>query len=197
MGIPSGSEGKEFACNEGDSGGACVFPGGSDSKEFACNEGDLGLISGSGRSPGEEKGYPPQYSCLESSMAQEPWPQSMGSQRVGHDWVTNTSLFRASSLCLFLGQSELTQPTAAAAGPCCQELRLHLSSGFPSSMGCSHLVVSLTVTVTAGFQPPGSMKTTDRAWPLFRDWRWNSHGSLWLTPQQAKNQLCTPASLWG
>ena len=53
--------------------------------ELVMGQGDLGLISGSGRSPGEEKGYPPQYSCLESSMAQEPWPQSMGSQRVGHD----------------------------------------------------------------------------------------------------------------
>ena len=29
------------------------FPGGSESKEFACNAGDLGLIPGSGRSPGE------------------------------------------------------------------------------------------------------------------------------------------------
>ena len=61
------------------------IPSGSEGKEFACNEGDLGLISGSGRSPGEGKGYPLQYSCLESSMAEEPWLQSMGSQRVGHD----------------------------------------------------------------------------------------------------------------
>ena len=34
------------------------FPGGSDSEEFACNTGNLGLISGSGRSPGERIGYP-------------------------------------------------------------------------------------------------------------------------------------------
>ena len=33
------------------------FPGVSDSKESACNAGDLGLIPGSGRSPGEGKGY--------------------------------------------------------------------------------------------------------------------------------------------
>ena len=44
------------------------FPGGSDSKEPACNAGDLGLIPGSGRSPGEGNGYPLQYSCLENSM---------------------------------------------------------------------------------------------------------------------------------
>ena len=34
----------------------------------ACNVGDLGLIPGLGRSPGEEKGYPLQYSALENSM---------------------------------------------------------------------------------------------------------------------------------
>ena len=44
------------------------FPGGSAAKESACNAGDLGLIPGLGRSPGEEKGYPPQYSGLKNSM---------------------------------------------------------------------------------------------------------------------------------
>ncbi|CAI9177229.1 unnamed protein product [Rangifer tarandus platyrhynchus] len=34
----------------------------------ACNVGDLGLIPGSGRSPGEGKGYPLQYSGLENSI---------------------------------------------------------------------------------------------------------------------------------
>ena len=44
------------------------FPCGSDGKECVCNVGDLGLIPGLGRSPGEEKGYPLQYSGLENSM---------------------------------------------------------------------------------------------------------------------------------
>ena len=44
------------------------FPGGSDGKESACTTGDPGLIPGSGRSPGEGNGNPPQYSCLEKSM---------------------------------------------------------------------------------------------------------------------------------
>ena len=44
------------------------FPGSSDGKESACNAGDPGSIPGSGRSPGEENGYPLQYSCLEDSM---------------------------------------------------------------------------------------------------------------------------------
>ena len=44
------------------------FPGGSGSKESACNLEDLGSILGLGRSPGEGKGYAPQYSGLENSM---------------------------------------------------------------------------------------------------------------------------------
>ena len=37
-------------------------------KESTCNAGDLGSIPGLGRSPGEGKGYPLQYSGLENSM---------------------------------------------------------------------------------------------------------------------------------
>ena len=44
------------------------FPDGSVGKESACNVGDLSLIPGVGRSPGEGKGYPLQYSGLENSM---------------------------------------------------------------------------------------------------------------------------------
>ena len=43
------------------------FPGGSARKESACSAGDLGSIPGFGRSPGEGKGYPLQYSDLENS----------------------------------------------------------------------------------------------------------------------------------
>ena len=34
---------------------------------------DLGLIHGSGRSPGEGNGYPPQYFCLENSKDRGAW----------------------------------------------------------------------------------------------------------------------------
>ena len=44
------------------------FPCGSAGKEFTCNVGDLGSIPGLGRSPGEGKGYPLQYSGLEKSL---------------------------------------------------------------------------------------------------------------------------------
>ena len=42
-------------------------------KESACNVGDLGLIPGSGRSPGERNGNPLQYSCLENPMERGAW----------------------------------------------------------------------------------------------------------------------------
>ena len=44
------------------------FPCGSAGKESACNAGDLRLLPGLRRSPGEEKGYPLQFSGLENSM---------------------------------------------------------------------------------------------------------------------------------
>ena len=49
------------------------FPDGSDGKEFACNAEDLGLISGSGRFPGQGNGYPLQCSCLENPMDGGAW----------------------------------------------------------------------------------------------------------------------------
>ena len=44
------------------------FPGGSEVKNLPANAGDVGLIPGSGRSPGEGNGNSFQYSCLENSM---------------------------------------------------------------------------------------------------------------------------------
>ena len=45
----------------------CI-PGGLEGKVSACNAGDLGLIPGSGRTPGEGNGNPLQYSGLENPM---------------------------------------------------------------------------------------------------------------------------------
>ena len=65
-----------------------AFPGGSEVKASARNVGDLGLILGSGRSPGEENKIATYSSILTWRI---PWTeepgglQSTGSQRVGHD----------------------------------------------------------------------------------------------------------------
>ena len=67
------------------------IPGSSAGKESACNAGDLGLISGLGDSL--EKGMVTHPSILAWRI---PWTevhgrlQSMGSQRVRHDWATFT-----------------------------------------------------------------------------------------------------------
>ena len=53
--------------------GISSFPGGSEGKASAYNVGDLSSIPGLGRSPGEGKGYPLQYSGLENSMDYSPW----------------------------------------------------------------------------------------------------------------------------
>ena len=64
------------------------FPCGSDGKESTCNAGDPGSIPGLGRSPGEGKGCPLQYSWA-SLVAQlvknlpamwETWVRSLGSE---------------------------------------------------------------------------------------------------------------------
>ena len=49
------------------------LPGGSDGKASACNAGDLGLIPGSGRSPGEGNGNTLQYPCLENPKDRGAW----------------------------------------------------------------------------------------------------------------------------
>ena len=45
----------------------------SGGKASAYNVGDLGLIPGSGRSPGEGNGNPLQYSCLENPTDGRAW----------------------------------------------------------------------------------------------------------------------------
>ena len=66
------------------------FSGGSDGKQFTYNAGDLGSIPGLGRSPLGGYGNPLQYSCLENPHGQRPL-QSIGSQRVRHDWAAKHS----------------------------------------------------------------------------------------------------------
>jgi len=78
------------------------FPGSSAGKESTCNAGDPGLIPGSGRSPGEgdDRGWdgwmasPTWWPWVWASSGSWWWTgkpgvlQSMGSQRVRHDWTT-------------------------------------------------------------------------------------------------------------
>ena len=58
------------------------LPSGSDGKESACNAGDPGSFSGSGRSPGEGMAT----HSWRIPWAEDP----SGLQRVVHDWVTDS-----------------------------------------------------------------------------------------------------------
>ena len=61
------------------------FPGGSVVKNPPANAGDSGSILGSGRSPGEGNGNPPQYSYLGNPMDRGSWPATIhGVTRVRH-----------------------------------------------------------------------------------------------------------------
>ena len=68
-------------------------------KEPACNAWNTGGVGSTpewGRSPGEGNGNPLQYSCWRILWTEEPGGlQSMGLQRVRHDWVTNAFTFFA------------------------------------------------------------------------------------------------------
>ena len=60
-------------------------------KNPPANAGDPCWIPGSGICPGEGKGTPLQYSCWRIPWTEKPGGlQSMGSQRVIHNWGTNT-----------------------------------------------------------------------------------------------------------
>ena len=65
------------------------FPSDSEGKGSTCSAGNLGSIPGLGRSSGEENGNPlislPAESHGQRSLG---GLQSMGLQRVGHDWAT-------------------------------------------------------------------------------------------------------------
>ena len=69
------------------------FPGGSVVKNLSANVGDTGdpglIPSQLGRSPGEGKGNPLQYSCLGNPMDRGAWWATVhGVARVGHDLET-------------------------------------------------------------------------------------------------------------
>ena len=64
------------------------FPGGSDGKASACSAGDLGLILGLGRSLEKEMATHSSTLAWKIPWTEEPGRlQTMGSQRVRHDWV--------------------------------------------------------------------------------------------------------------
>ena len=66
----------------------------SDGKESACNARDVrdvGLIPGSGRSPGGGHGNPLQYSCVENSMDRRAWRATVHRVAKSRTWLKQLS----------------------------------------------------------------------------------------------------------
>ena len=68
---------------------SCGFPSGSEGKEPACNAEDPGSIPGSGRSPGEGNGNPLQYSCLENPMDRGAWQAVVHGVAKSQTWLSD------------------------------------------------------------------------------------------------------------
>ena len=65
------------------------FPGGSDGKKSAFNAGDLCSVPGLGRSLGEGKGDPLQYSCLENPMDRGVWRTIVHGVAKSQTWLSS------------------------------------------------------------------------------------------------------------
>ena len=91
------------------------FPGGSDSEDSVCNAGDW--VWSLGWEDPLEKGMETHSSILAWRILWTGEPgrlQPMGSWRVRHDWVTNTSTFFS------IANGDAAQPSFSALLECCQ-----------------------------------------------------------------------------
>ena len=112
----------------------------SDGKESACNAGDSGLIPGSGRSPGEGNGNPLQYSCLENSMDRGAWGATV--HGAAKSWTRLSNLFSFRFVCferrgflVFFPNDHLHH--TAVLFPCLhnnEKNRLHLSEAWKQQL---------------------------------------------------------------
>ena len=67
------------------------FPDGTMVKNPPANAGDMGLIPGSGRSPGDGSGNPLQYSYLENSIKREAWQYTVHGAARSRTWLLLTT----------------------------------------------------------------------------------------------------------
>ena len=112
------------------------FPCGPAGKESAHNAGDLGLIPGFGRSAGEGRGYPLQYSGLENSMDCIVCGVAKSRTRLGdfHSLSSNVETFI---------QSSVHSDTETSLG-LSQSSRLRMKNGIKTPVILKrHLIVSM------------------------------------------------------
>ena len=99
--------------------------------ESACNVVDLGLIPGSGRSPGEGNGKPLQYSCLGNPMDRGAWRgYHPWGCKVGHDLTTEHD----PCICLLMSSAQIHRRRQWQPTPVLLPGKFH---GWRSLVGCS------------------------------------------------------------
>ena len=149
---------QNFTCN------SLGFSGGSGGKEYACSVGDMDLIPGLGRSRGGGNSNPLWYSFLENSMDWGTWwyyyyLQFMRSQRVRHNWLTNTSYFQFFTLSVQLSRSVLSDSLRPhglqhARPPCITNCRSSLKlTSIESVMPFSHLILCRPLLLLPSIPP--------------------------------------------
>ena len=139
------------------------FPCGSAGKESAWNVGDLGLIPGLGRSPGEGKGYPFQYSGLEN-------PMDCIVHSVANNWTQLSNFHFLSHVFLWLAHQF---PSADKQYNICHIWSLHQRKGAAPVTGVSTDRRCLGSTV--------SLLHRSRQLSLQVQWLWWAGTDVWLS----------------
>ena len=118
----------------------CCFPGASVVKNLPANAGDVGLIPGSGRSPGEGEDNPLPCACLQRSLVGY-------THGVGKSW---TRLRLNNSMCVLKNVPQTHWPPLPLPLPCVTHVLFH--HRWPSTWTCSH--VPAPVSARSWYQEP-------------------------------------------
>ena len=174
------------------------FPGDSNGKGSACNARNLGLIPGSGRSPGEGNGSPLQYSCLENPLDRGAWRAAVHGVAKSWTWLSDFFHFhlpRSSSFC-YIFQPQGSWWWSAHRAP---------TRSF--SVDTSQLDVSIHVSLNSALMGAGGFSTSFKAalmsaapqkQCLPRPWWWVKVGAesraRWRGPTSVQPSLppCNP-----
>ena len=116
-------------------------------KNSPANAGDVGLIPGLGRSPGEGKGYPLQYSCLANPMGRGAWQATVwGPKRVRQSRATEIYIYLLFQIIFHyrLLQDIECSSLCHTVGPCCLSILYRVVCiCYP----CSHLSPLVTINL--------------------------------------------------
>ena len=155
-------------------------------KNPPANAGGTGLIPGMGRSPEVGSGNPLQIFAWRIPWTWKPGGlQSMGLQRVGHDWATNTSTFRTAFIYLKMFSSvQLLSQVRLFATPWITALQASLSiinsesllklMSIESEMPSSHLILCCPLLLLFPIPPSIRVFSNESTIPM----RWPNYWSF-------------------